>query len=125
MKIALKPRKKAPNEAELKAQPIEWKATLPFLENTRAYLIHRPMTVTTYRHQRSPHLAVLCYCGNGFSGQKNLTFLSAPPENAVVCQRCEDAAMLAGLPSSSEISGRHVHTGGLKIVLSCGCKEQS
>mgnify|MGYP000367204738 CR=1 FL=1 len=122
IKLPLQPRKKSPHEKDLKAQPVEWKATLPFLENTRAHLIHRPKTVVTYRHQKIPHLAVMCYCGTGFAGGKNFTFLSAPPLDSVVCQRCEDAAVDFGLPSSFSLTGRHVHLGGLKVVLNCGCK---
>lgn len=123
-KLPLKLRKKHPHDETLKQQPIDWKATLPFLENTRGYLIHRPVSVTTYRHWIKPHIAAQCYCGITFSGDKNLSFLSVPPENGVVCQRCEDIAVSAGLPSSSSLAGKHVHTGGLKVVLSCGCKER-
>lgn len=122
LKLPLKKRKDTKHDKELRALPINWKATLPFVENTRAYLIHRPMSVTTFRHFRNPHLAVYCYCGNGFCGTKNLTFLSAPQESSVVCARCENAAIAAGLPSSSELAGRHVHTGGLKVVLDCKCE---
>lgn len=119
MKIALE---KSRNLGGTKVPPIEWKSALPFVENSRGQLVHRPMSVVTYLHQSYPYLAIKYQCGLSACGSKNLTFLSVPPEHAVVCHRCEEFAVLRGLPSSSDIAGRHVHIGGLKVFKKCGCK---
>ena len=104
---------------------IVWKSCSPFIENSRAALIHRPRSVTTVQHESKrwkAHLAIHNWCGNGFAGTKKFTFLDAPPDWKIVCAKCEAAAVEAGLPSSYEIVGRHVHTGGVAAVMYC-CKE--
>ena len=55
-------------------------------------------------------------CGNSANGENKFTFLDVVPDGRVVCARCEAAAIEAGLPSSSEICGRHVCIGGVKAV---------
>ncbi len=37
----------------------------------------------------------------------------------ILCERCEDAAVKAGLPSADELSGRPVHKGGVVAVATC------
>ena len=96
-----------------------WKACLPFLENTRAVLIHRPRSVQTINIHSEPHIAVQNWCGTGFAGRKKLTFLSAPPEGKLLCQRCERNAVRAGQPSADALAGRHVHQGKLVAVQTC------
>ena len=102
---------------------IAWKSSLPFLDNSRAALVHRPRTVQTVTIHKEPHIAVLNWCGNGFAGKRNLTFLAAPPENKLLCARCEAQAVKAGLPSAYELAGRHVHIGHVVAVRVC-CNNQ-
>jgi hypothetical protein len=107
------------NKKEIKG--VHWTACEPFVENSRAVLIHRVRYVTT--HKISPrwpaHLAVYGWCGNGMTGTTKFTFLSEPPDGSIVCARCEDAAVDAGLPSSLQLVGKHVHTGGVVAVRRC------
>jgi hypothetical protein len=105
-------------------QKARWKESLPFVENKMAILIHRPKKVNLHKcGDRRPHISVEHYCGNTHSGDfDKLTFLEAPNENDLVCHACESRAVMAGLPSSSEIAGRHVHIGKLKAVKTCNCK---
>ena len=114
MKIQIKKDKKA-------RTGIHWTACEPFLENTRGALIHRVRYVTT--HKISPkynaHLAVSCWCGMSICGQKNLTFIAAPPSEKIVCARCEDIAVQKGLPTSYQLTGKHIHTGGVVAVKRC------
>lgn len=100
-----------------------WKSCLPFLENSRAVLIHRPVRVSVHKGFGYTWLGVGNYCGNHFTGAKNLTFLSEVPEGKIVCARCEFEAVKAGLPSSDELMGKHVHIGGVKAFISC-CKDK-
>ncbi|HEX4843176.1 MAG TPA: hypothetical protein VFV57_05855 [Limnobacter sp.] len=109
---------------QLKKSPIHWQSALPFVENTRGLLIHRPRSVMTMTHFGYAYLAVHHYCGNAVCGGKNLTFLSEPPRQAVLCEACETNAVLAGLPAASDIVGRHVHTGRLKVFKNCGCRDE-
>lgn len=105
----------------------EWEESRPFVINKQGVLTHRPMTVKSYRHISGGggYLVVQNYCGNSSSGGDDwygsgkYTFLNAPEEDAIVCQRCEEAAIAEGLPASHELAGRHVHVGGVKAVRAC------
>lgn len=98
-----------------------WASCLPFVENSKAVLIHRPREVITHKigERWDSHISVKCWCNNVMTGTKKFTFLDAPSGDKIVCARCEDAAVNAGMPSSSEIAGRHVHTGGVVAKMRC------
>ena len=104
---------------------LPWKTCEPFLENSRAVLIHRPRSIMTIQisERFSPHIAIDCWCGNTMTGTKKFTFLAVPEPHKIVCARCEDKAVVAGLPTSSTLAGRHVHTGGVVPYRSC-CTHQ-
>lgn len=100
-----------------------WVACAPFVENSRGTLIHRPRTGSTYNiHRTGPHIGVGFWCGMHVTGGKNLTFLAAPPNDRILCERCEAAAVANGLPSADELAGRHVHKGRTVAVATC-CDE--
>lgn len=100
---------------------ISWTSCQPFIENSRAVLIHRPRKVATLRtsEKYKSHIGMQCWCGNGFSGSKKFTFLDAPPDGKLLCARCEENAVAAGLPTSEQLVGRHVHTGKVVAVQVC------
>lgn len=98
---------------------LPWSTCAPFVENSRGLLIHRPRMVTTYNTLKFPHIGIGYWCGNHVSGGKNFTFLEAPPEGILLCERCELAAVASGLMSADELAGRHVHKGKLKAVQTC------
>lgn len=100
-----------------------WVSCAPFVENARGTLIHRPRSGATYNVHAYPHVAVNFWCGmTSTSDGKNLTFLAAPPEDKILCARCEAIAVANGLPSADELAGRHVHVGRTVAVMTC-CKE--
>lgn len=89
-----------------------FKSCKPFVNNTRALLVHRPRQITVHKlAQHDPHLAVHYYCGNSACGVDNFEFMDSPPEDKLVCEKCEALAIAAGLPSSDELVGHHVHIG--------------
>lgn len=97
-----------------------WASCAPFIENSRGVLIHRPRHGATYNIHRLPHVSVHFWCGMGTSSDgKNLTFLAAPPEDKILCARCEAIAVANGLPSADELAGRHVHVGRTVAVMTC------
>lgn len=98
-----------------------WSEVEPFLENTRAALIHRPRHVAEHRiSERYPaHLAIEAWCGTVFSGRKQFTFLSRVPEGRLLCQRCEVAAFAKGQPAAGSIMGEHVHLGRVVAQRTC------
>jgi hypothetical protein len=100
-----------------------WSHALPFVENKRGVLIHRPTSVHLYNLNKHAHISVHYYCGNCSSGTKNFTFIECPPEGALLCARCEAAAIAAGMPSTFAICGRHVHEGRVVAVQTC-CEAQ-
>jgi len=92
----------------------------PFVINERAVLIHRPRRVHTRKLAKWPaHTSVQYLCGNTQSGRTIFTFTSDPPEDGIVCRRCEEQALKAEQPSSSELVGRHVHIGGVRGIRDC------
>jgi len=92
----------------------------PFLMNSRAILIHRPKNVAIFDNANRPsHVAITNLCGATFTGDRKFTFLAEPPEGRIVCAACEGRAVMMGLPTSSEIAGRHVCIGKLKAVKVC------
>lgn len=99
---------------------IPWKASKPFVENSRGTLIHRPKEGMTYNLHDKPHIGIGFYCGmHTASSGRNLTFLDEPPADKVLCARCEENAVKAGRPSADTLAGRHVHVGGVKAVITC------
>ena len=116
MKIALQRPKDVRHAAAV------WRSCLPFVNNERAVLVHRPRSILTFNIHRIPHLGVHYWCGNMSTGNKKFTFLATAPEEKPVCQRCEDAAVEAGLPSTDELCGAHRHKGVVVAVQTC-CKE--
>ena len=123
MKLALDKAKKPPYMGG--STFIPWAACAPFIENSKAVLIHRPRRVTTHRisPKYAPHISVEAWCGNTATGSKKFTFLDAPPPGKLLCARCEQKAQQAGTPSSESIVGRHVHLGGVVAVQVCCTKE--
>jgi len=118
MKIALKGRR----EDRCGAKAI-WKDSEPFVENSRGILIHRPRDIRTYNLKGyKPHLGINYYCGGTSTGNDNFTFLAEVPEDRLLCQACENRALMCGQKSADEIVGRHVHKGKLKQVKTC-CNE--
>lgn len=97
--------------------------TLPFVQNTRGVLIHRPRYVNIYNLHKRAHMGVVHLCGNGTTGPvspvSHIKFLAVPPDNCVMCERCEYFAAIFRLPSANEIAGKHVHRGKLKAVITC------
>lgn len=103
-------------------QYIQWKTCLPYLENSRAVLIHRPRAVATVSKSvisKYPYLIAKLWCGNSMVNSEHWTFLPEPPNGKIVCARCEAMAIQAGLDSSDEICGKHIHVGGVKAVITC------
>lgn len=97
-----------------------WSSCSPFVENSRGMLIHRPRSGATYNLHRKPHISVSFWCGMATaSSGTNLTFLTSPPEDKILCARCEAAAVAKGLPSADELAGRHVHVGRTVAVVTC------
>ena len=118
MKLALNTRRKNSYVAAV------WTESLPFVENNRAVLIHRPKSVQLYNIHKSPHLGVQYWCGNGAAGSSNFTFIEQPPEGKLVCLKCDEAAVTAGHPSTHEICGRHIHMGRVvPLQVCCEFKE--
>jgi len=108
---------------DFKRTYITWASCLPFVENTRGILIHRPKSAATINIHKQPHNVIHYWCGNGVSDSKNLTLLDVPPDGSILCELCEQNAVYAGLPSADSLAGRHVHKGRLKAVKTCGCRD--
>lgn len=98
---------------------LQWQSALPFVQNKRALLIHRPRSVDVYRLHKHPHMAVHFLCGNGSTGTDKFTFMEAPPVDSILCAKCEQKAIALGLPSAHSLAGHHVHTGGIVARAHC------
>ncbi len=110
-----------PRDVRPEVRGIPWATCRPFVENSKAVLIHRPRRVSMHRisEKYRAHIAVENWCGNTHTGGKKFTFLDSPTKGRIVCARCEQKAVESGLPSSSQLAGRHVHIGGVVAVAHC------
>ena len=122
MKLQL--RKGRPYPGGYNSNKVRWASALPFVENSRGVLIHRPREVTTHTQFQKPHISALFFCGNGVSSKNTLTFLDVPPEGKLLCDRCETMALALGMPSADSLVGRHVHRGKVVAVQTC-CQKES
>lgn len=96
-----------------------WRDSLPFVANKAGKLIHRPKGVTLFNTPRGSHIAVHYYCDQGVTDNQSkgkLSFSDSIDADDMLCEACEARAVMAGFPSASEIVGRHVHIGKLKVV---------
>ena len=101
-----------------------WVKCKPFVENKRGVLIHRPRSAETFHLHKKPHIGISFWCGMSVTDDGGkLTLLDAPPEDSILCERCEAAAVKAGLPTADQLAGRHVHKGRTVAVVTC-CKTE-
>lgn len=99
---------------------VPWKSCLPFVENSRGVLMHRPRSGSTYNIHKKPHIAVQFWCGMSVTANDgHLTFTDSPSEGAILCERCEAMATKNDLPSADELAGRHIHKGKVIPVVTC------
>lgn len=98
---------------------VVWESCAPFVDNSRAMLIHRPRTVTVYTCLGKKHLAVGVWCGAGFTGTDKFTFHDTMNGDKLLCHRCEAAAVKVGMPSADALVGHHVHQGKVVAVQTC------
>ena len=98
-----------------------WSEVEPFVMNDRAVLIHRPRYVSEHQisNRYESHLSVEAWCGTVFSGRKQFTFLDAPPEEKLLCARCEEVATKRNMPTAESLVGRHIHLGKLVAAQIC------
>lgn len=107
---------------QISAKQAPWKACLPFVDNSRATLIHRPRTGSTYNIHKHPHIGVVFWCGMSVTASDgHLAFLEVPPDGKILCEKCEENAVKNGLPTADELAGKHVHKGRTVAVATC-CK---
>ena len=97
-----------------------WASCAPFVDNSRGTLIHRPRKGATFNIHKNPHFGINFWCGMAVASDgKNFTFLAAPPDGRILCERCEANAVAAGMPSADELAGKHVHKGRTVAVATC------
>lgn len=103
----------------------DWADCEPFVENTRAVLIHRVRYVGEHRISKKyePHLAVETWCGTVYTGMRKFTFLDRIPDGKLLCERCEVAAFAHEQPTAASLVGHHVHLGRCIPQQTC-CQEQ-
>lgn len=97
----------------------QWSACLPFVINSKAKLVHRPIAVNVHKLLGKYHISVHYACGLMASGSKKFTFTGVLDDSHVVCHRCEMKMAEKGEQSSSKINGGHVHIGGVEVVKVC------
>lgn len=93
----------------------------PFVKNPRAYLVHRVKSAThVFFDTAHHHDSVVCVCGSLFTSLDVVIHtVDSLLDNDVMCSRCEAIATVNGQRSTSEICGKHIHTGMLTIRTNC------
>jgi hypothetical protein len=102
-----------------------WASCEPFLHNENAVLIHRPRSVFRFRSPSVPNQNIIIdlWCGGTVYDRGQCWYMDYVEANRLLCERCELAAVRAGLLSASEIVGSHVHVGGVRAVQFC-CRDK-
>lgn len=100
------------------------KKSPPFAYSEKGKLCHRPRYAGLhYRiNPAKPHLAIDFLCSSGACG-KNARF-SYDTNGRLMCKGCEKKAAELGMPTASQIVGRHICTGKLKVKKSCECTKK-
>ncbi len=98
MKIDLGQKKTAFVEHSL-AWSVPWRRSKPFFLSDLGTLVHRVRFAATHmRLQARSHDSVEYWCGSSSSVRGR--FLDEPPENRLLCHRCEAQAVAHGQPSA-------------------------
>jgi len=123
VKVTLKPTRIPP---DWRRTYLQWSKALPFVVNTRGLLVHRVRYAGTHLHNDGTfsHNSATFWCGNQANGE-TVSFVADPPENRLLCERCEKIAVAAGQPKADELAGRHVHVGAIKAQRRCCLNEQN
>ena len=91
------------------------RTALPFVQSFRGKLAHRPRRAALHNIWDAPHFSTQYLCGTMVTHKPDgFTFTDDP--SLPVCSRCEAIAVEAGMPSASEIAGRHVCIGRTVVV---------
>lgn len=93
------------------------RSALPFVQADRGKLAHRPRRAALHNIWKAPRFSTQYLCG-GTVTQKVDGFLFTNDPTRPVCSRCEALAIQLGMPSASEIAGRHVCV-GRTVVVAC------
>lgn len=97
---------------------VVWTQAKPFNVNPRGHLIHRVKSAISFRNNNGlwSHDHVDYWCG----GSANCVALTSdPPRERLLCAYCEAKAVAAGEKPASELVGRHVCTGTMKVQRQC------
>lgn len=117
------PLKIEPWESHSALDRIDWTKCAPFNVNPRGYLVHRVKCGRSYFwYGEYSHDAVTHWCGNATTSN-GISLTDKPPENRLLCARCERLAVAAGLPSADELAGKHIHLGAIKVHREC-CRDE-
>lgn len=107
-------------------QHTAWKEGEPFFNSDRGRLIHRVRAVDqiefnsqSYPYGTRYNVLVETWCGSRRLSTDSEGMEREPSGGKLVCERCEQAAIDAGMPSSEELTGRHVHVGRCRVVQTC------
>lgn len=106
-----------PQDERFEYRRIDWKESLPFVVNPRGLLTHRVKWAATQFTGDESHTAIGYWCGN--QGNRLCDFVEVPPQERLVCARCEEMAVAAGEPTSEQIAGRHACMGELRVKRLC------
>lgn len=108
-------------------QQIDYEESVPFFLNQRGVLVHRVKSLyqLTATWQEEPWWIVDYWCENFGRTDKNDLGMLEDPGDRLICTRCEANAIAHGLPTSSELVGRHICTGTMRPVNTCCFNEDN
>ena len=100
----------------------------PFIFNTRGVLMHRvrfcKIHTCLYDTIGHCHFSFEYWCGNCTTSE-HCELYDHPPENRVLCERCEAMAVSHGQPPADELAGYHVHKGRARVFKTCCSEEEN
>lgn len=92
----------------------------PFFWNHRGLLIHRVRAICEHLDGNGnvTHSTIDYWCGN-VGRECRGQYFEKPPTDRLLCVHCEQRAAAAGEPTASDLAGRHVCIGRLKVHRLC------
>lgn len=91
----------------------------PFFENPRGILIHRVRALYRLSFGDRDWWIIDYWCENTAHSKAVDPGLVFDPGKKLICTRCEANAIAHEEKSSSELAGRHVCTGSIRVVNNC------
>jgi hypothetical protein len=120
--LQIKPERRITPWNPVRCDTVQWSKGLPFAWSLRGRLVHRVRRAGSILYRGEWHHDYAhCWCSMSMCEP---VFGDMPPVERLLCAICEGKAIAAGEKPASELAGRHVCIGTLKVQRMC-CRNET